>query len=132
MDRDDEHDLDLEAAAKRLTGEDKLKKKQRIKAKGKKQKLETEARPASKSSHSLPLSMLEASSEDKALYEARLSAQKNGASHAKEYKMSHVFKVGEVLNHKTFGVGFVLAECGSNKIEVLFSKGRKLLVVGMT
>lgn len=132
MDRDDEHDLDLEAAAKRLTGEDKPKKKPRAKAKGKKVKTDSEAKSSSRSQNSLPLSMLDGSSEDKALYEARLSAQKNSANQAKEYKMSQPFKVGEVLNHKTFGIGFVVAECGTNKIEVLFSKGRKLLVAGMS
>lgn len=131
MDRDDEQDIDLDAGAKRLTGEDpQVKKRPKSKAKAKR-KDDTESRVNSKSSAQLPLSMLEGTSEDIALYEARLSAQKNNLNQAKEYKATLRFKPGEILNHKSFGIGFVIAENGLNKIEVLFPHGRKLLACGL-
>jgi hypothetical protein len=130
MERDEEEDLDLDAGAKRLAGEEgAVKKKSKMKTKVRK-KEETEAR-TSKSNSSLPLSMLTGSTEDIAQYEARLSAQKNNLTQAKEYRPSVRFKPGEIVNHKVFGVGFVVAEGGLNKIEVLFPRGRKLLASGL-
>lgn len=133
MERDDEVDLDLEAGAKLLiSNEEGVKKKSKSKAKTKKTKEDAEPSKASvKSMALLPLSLLEGTPEDKAQYEARLSAQKNNLGSAKEYKATVRFKSGDIINHKAFGVGFVIADCGSNKIEVLFPKGRKLLATGM-
>ncbi|WP_186647816.1 hypothetical protein [Fluviispira vulneris] len=131
MERDEEQDLDLDAGAKRLTGDDPgVKKKSKSKAKARK-KDDSDSRASTKSVAQLPLSMQAGTSEDIAQFEARLSAQKNNVSQAKEYKASVRFKTGEILNHKSFGIGFVVAESGLNKIEVLFSKGRKLLATGL-
>jgi len=130
MDRDEEQDLDLYAGAKRLTGEEGTpKKKGKSKAKSRK-KDEVETR-VQKNVSQLPLSMQSGTSEDIANYEARLSAQRNNISQAKEYKATARFKPGEILNHKVFGIGFVVAENGLNKIEVLFPQGRKLLAIGL-
>ena len=130
MDRDEEQDLDLDAGAKRLTGEEGTpKKKGKSKAKSRK-KDEVETR-VQKNVSQLPLSMQSGTSEDIANYEARLSAQRNNISQAKEYKATARFKPGEILNHKVFGIGFVVAENGLNKIEVLFPQGRKLLAIGL-
>ena len=134
MDRDDEVDLDLEAGAKLLiaNNEEGLKKKSKSKAKPKKVKDDSEPSKASvKNMAQLPLSMLEGTAEDKAQYEARLSAQKNNLGTAKEYKATLRFKTSDIINHKTFGIGFVVADSGLNKIEVLFPQGRKLLAVGL-
>ena len=134
MERDDEVDLDLEAGAKLLiaNNEEGLKKKSKAKAKPKKAKDDSEPKSSSaKNMSQLPLSMLDGTPEDKAQYEARHSAQKNNLGSAKEYKATLRFKVGEIINHKTFGVGFVVVDSGLNKIEVLFQQGRKLLAVGL-
>lgn len=130
MSKDDEVDLDLDMAAKRLTGDLIVKKKSKSKAKAKKSKVDEEPKSSVKSNSNLPLSMQSATTEDKAQYELRFSAFKNNVSSAKEYKMTHRFKQGEVLNHKTFGIGFVVSEVGINKMEVLFAEGRKLLIMG--
>lgn len=134
MERDDEVDLDLEAGAKLLiaNNEEGLKKKSKAKGKPKKSKEDSEPSRASvKNTAQLPLSLLEGTAEDKGQYEARLSAQKNNLGSAKEYKATLRFKTGEIIQHKTFGLGFVVAENGSNKIEVLFPQGRKLLATGL-
>lgn len=130
MERDEEQDLDLDAGAKILVGDDALSKK-KSKAKPKSRKKEEGEGRVSKSSNQLPLSMQSGTTEDIANYEARLSAQKNNLNQAKEYKASVRFKPGEILNHKSFGIGFVIAENGLNKIEVLFPQGRKLLATGI-
>lgn len=134
MERDDEMDLDLEAGAKLLISnvEEGVKKKSKSKAKAKKPKEDSEpSKATAKNMTQLPLSLLEGTPEDKAQYEARLSAQKNNLSSAKEYKATLRFKVSDIINHKTFGIGFVVAESGANKIEVLFPQGRKLLAIGL-
>jgi hypothetical protein len=130
MERDEEQDLDLDAGAKRLTGEDGTTKK-KSKAKPKSRKKDESETRVSKGSNQLPLSMQAGTTEDIAHYEARLSAQKNNVSQAKEYKASVRFKPGEIVHHKSFGIGFVVAESGLNKIEVLFPQGRKLLATGL-
>jgi hypothetical protein len=136
MDREDDVDLDLEAGAKRLAGDDAAPRK-KAKAKSKSKKPREEGESSSKVSSSsktptqLPLSMIDGTPEDKATYESRLSAQKNHLSNAKEYKASVRFKPGDIVSHKSFGIGFVVAEGGLNKVEVLFSTGRKLLVTGL-
>jgi hypothetical protein len=128
MERDEEQDLDLDAGAKVLIGEDGSPKK---KSKAKSRKKEDSDSRVSKGNHQLPLSMQSGTTEDIANYEARLSAQKNNVSQAKEYKASVRFKPGEIVHHKSFGIGFVVAENGLNKIEVLFPQGRKLLATGL-
>ncbi len=134
MERDEEVDLDLEAGAKLLinnSSDDVVKKKSKSKAKPKKPKDDSEPKSSAKNMAHLPLSMLEGTPEDKAQYEARLSAQKNNLGSAKEYKATLRFKMGEIINHKTFGIGFVVVDSGLNKIEVLFPQGRKLLAIGI-
>jgi hypothetical protein len=135
MERDDEVDLDLEAGAKLLISNNDdptAKKKSKSKAKSKKIKDDTDSSKSSaKNSSQLPLSLMDGTPEDKAQYEARLSAQKNNLNSAKDYKATLRFKSGDIINHKSFGLGFVVAESGLNKIEVLFAQGRKLLAVGL-
>ena len=134
MERDDEVDLDLEAGAKLLiaNNDEVVKKKSKAKAKPKKSKEDYEPKsPSVKNMAQLPLSMLDGTPEDKAQYEARLSAQKNNIGTAKEYKATLRFKVGDIISHKTFGIGFVVIDSNPNKIEVLFPQGRKLLAVGL-
>lgn len=132
IERDEEVDLDLEAGAKHLLPvEEGAKKRPKSKARIKKNKEDAEPRVVVKNQSQLPLSLLDGTPEDKALFEAKMSVQKNQVAGAKEYKTSIRFKVGEVLTHKSFGTGFVVAESGQNKIEVLFAKGRKLLISGM-
>jgi hypothetical protein len=131
MNRDDDQDLDLDAGAKHLIGEDGVKKKSKAKSKAKKSKDDLDARPTPKSNNALPLSMLEGTSEDKAQYEVYLHTHRNHLNHAKEYKPQQKYKVGEILNHKVFGLGFVVAETSVNKIEVLFPIGRKLLAMNL-
>lgn len=136
MERDDEVDLDLEAGAKLLIANNEdavVKKKSKAKAKPKKAKDENEPNKATaKNMAQLPLSLLEGTPEDKAQYEARHSAQKNNLGNAKEYKATVRFKIGDIIQHKTFGLGFVVSDNGLNKIEVLFPQGRKLLATGLS
>jgi len=125
LNKDGEVELDLEAGGRFLIEEGGLKKKSKAKAKSKKK---DDVSVASKSGVTLPLSMQAPAPEDIASYEARLSAHKNNLSGVKDYKSSSVFKPSDVINHKVFGLGFVVLENGPTKIEVLFAKGRKLLV----
>lgn len=128
-DRDEEFDLDSMSAdvTKVLLGSD-GKKKPKAKAKAKKEKTESEPKLSAKAASALPLSMQRGTPEDMAMFEAKLLQNKNAVSQAKEYKATLRFNTGEVINHKVFGTGFVVAESGLNKIEVLFREGRKLLV----
>lgn len=128
MGRDDDHDLDLDAGAKRLTGDDGRK---RPKSKSKKGKEDYEPRSVTKQAGALPLSMLDGTPEDRAQYEVYLHTQRNQIAHAKEYKPQQKYKTGDVIKHKVFGTGFVVAEASLNKIEVLFAQGRKLLAMGI-
>jgi len=43
------------------------------------------------------------------------------------YDMQASFKVGVVIKHPSFGLGLVLAACGTQKIEVLFPTGKKIM-----
>jgi hypothetical protein len=134
MERDDELDLDLEAGAKLLIAQDDTgKKKSKAKSKSKKTKEDNEtSKSSAKNSTQLPLSLLDGTSEDKAQFEVRMSTQKNNLPHAKEYKATVRFKNGDIISHKTFGIGFVVNESGLNKVEVLFAQGRKLLATGLS
>lgn len=127
-DRDEEFDLDQMDVSKVLLGTDAAKKKAKAKPKAKKAKDETETRTVAKAGSNVPLSMQKASAEDLAAFETKLLQYKNHIANAKEYKASVRFGLGEIINHKTFGTGFVVAENGLNKLEVLFREGRKLLV----
>lgn len=49
---------------------------------------------------------------------------------AKRYSFRDQYGAGEVLQHTEFGLGVVTADKGSNKIEVLFQLGPKVLVHG--
>lgn len=120
----DREDLDLDSpeAAKALLGDSPKKKKPKAKAK---------AKPRTKKDAvkvQIPLSMQDATTDDIAMFEAKSAAHKAQGGKSQAYKASQRFSTGEVMNHKKFGVGFVLAESGLNKIEVLFKDGKKLLV----
>ena len=128
--RDEDLDLDSPDVAKALLGDKATKKKPKAKAKAKK-KDDGESRSASKTGPSIPLSMLAGSPEDIAHFETKLLQLKNSLANAKDYKASLRFNTGEIVNHATFGTGFVVAENGLNKIEVLFRAGRKLLVTAL-
>ncbi|MEY4066659.1 MAG: hypothetical protein RIR26_2867 [Pseudomonadota bacterium] len=125
--RDEEMDLDLDSGGKALLGEAAVKKRAKAKPKAKKAKDEVESK-VSKSGLSLPLSMLSASSEDKQLFSDKKAAMKASKAAAKDYSTKVHLAVGDVVNHKTFGLGFVTADGGLNKVEILFEVGRKLLV----
>jgi hypothetical protein len=47
------------------------------------------------------------------------------------YASTGKFPVGSWIAHKTFGIGVVLREIASNKIEVRFDGGTKVLVHNM-
>lgn len=44
------------------------------------------------------------------------------------YRINEEFDEGEFLNHKSFGVGKVLNILGSERMEVVFKEGRKILL----
>jgi hypothetical protein len=126
-DRDEDFEIDPENVSKALLGET-PKKKAKPKAKAKKAKDE-DSKPLTKAAAAaMPLSMLKGSAEDIASFETKLLQFRNHIAAAKAYSASARFNQGEILSHKTFGTGFVVAEMGLSKIEVLFKDGRKLLV----
>ena len=49
-------------------------------------------------------------------------------SAAKKYSLSGNFKKNEIIDHFKFGVGIVLSVIQSNKIEILFKDGLKILI----
>ncbi|MEY3901512.1 MAG: hypothetical protein RL189_818 [Pseudomonadota bacterium] len=128
--RDEEVDLDLDSGGKALLGEGATKKRAKAKPKAKKSKDESESKSSSKSAAALPLSMLSASSEDKQLFSDKKAALKASKVAPKDYSIKIHLSVGDVVNHKTFGLGFVTADGGLNKVEILFEGGRKLLITG--
>jgi len=128
--RDEELDLDLDSGGKALLGEAATKKRAKAKPKAKKTKDESESKSTSKNALSLPLSMLSASAEEKQLFSDKKAALKASKIAPKDYNIKTHFGVGDVVNHKTFGLGFVIADGGLNKVEILFEAGRKLLVTG--
>jgi hypothetical protein len=52
--------------------------------------------------------------------------------HVVLYQTTEKFPVGTWLSHKTFGIGVVLRELATNKIEVRFDAGPKVLVHNLT
>jgi hypothetical protein len=126
--RDEEIDLDLDQGGKVLLGDAATKKRAKAKPKAKKAKDESESKSSSKSTIALPLSMLSASSEDKQLFSDKKAALKASKLTPKDYSIKVHLSVGDVVNHKTFGLGFVMADGGLNKVEILFEVGRKLLI----
>ncbi|MFZ9521621.1 MAG: hypothetical protein ACO3A4_14195 [Silvanigrellaceae bacterium] len=128
--RDEEVDLDLDSGGKALLGEGAVKKRAKAKPKAKKSKDDSESKSSSKGGVALPLSMLSASSEDKQLFSDKKAALKASKIAPKDYSIKIHLNPGDVVNHKTFGLGFVMAVGGLNKVEILFDVGRKLLVTG--
>lgn len=124
---DEELDIDSIDVEEVLAAKDPDKRKEKAR---KAPKGEKKSKPAAKPKGGLnePLSMAEPSREDLTLYENKMTALKVNSQTPQSYSISQRFTVGDVIQHKTFGIGFVLAEQGLNKIEVLFDKGRKLLV----
>ena len=49
---------------------------------------------------------------------------------ARRYSAREKFESGEIVDHKTFGLGAVLKELSGGKIEVCFQAGTKVLVHG--
>ena len=49
---------------------------------------------------------------------------------AAQYSLQAVFKLDEIVNHPTFGLGKVTQLLPPNKVEILFQDGRKLLRCG--
>ena len=52
-------------------------------------------------------------------------------SNAKAYSIKATFKENDVIEHPKFGTGLVLSVVKSNKIEVIFMDGPKLLIHNM-
>ena len=130
-DREDELDIDSPNVAKMLLGEPKKKSKAKSKSKSKLKTKDDTERSVSKNESQLPLSLQKPSSEDLANFEIKLGQIKNVEAVAKQYSPQVELTVGDVIQHKTFGVGFVLAQSGLNKFEILFKVGRKLLIANL-
>lgn len=128
--REEELDLDSPDAAKALLGDLAVKKpKSKAKAKAKaKAKVKKPRESSSQPHQQIPLSMQTASSDDIAMFEAKQAALRAQKGALTAYKINQRYSTGDVIDHKAFGTGFVVAETGLNKIEVLFKAGRKLLV----
>ncbi|RJR15411.1 MAG: hypothetical protein C4581_12135 [Nitrospiraceae bacterium] len=63
-----------------------------------------------------------------AIYEEYLSRLTGGdLSRARKYSFKENYKKDEILDHPTFGVGVVLSVIQTNKMEILFKDGTKLL-----
>jgi hypothetical protein len=55
---------------------------------------------------------------------------RHGEGAAEPYSIRSTFRNGDVIDHKAFGIGFVLEVHGPGKIEVLFHDGLRKLVHG--
>lgn len=126
---ENEEELDFVAGERKLIKETEGRRKPKSKKRTKDDSAPVKA-PTKQQVATLPLSLLPGTTEDKAQHAARMSALKNNLAQAKDYKPSLRPKVGDVIKHKTFGIGFVIQAVGSHKAEVLFAEGRKLLVMG--
>jgi hypothetical protein len=109
--------------------DDEPKRKSKTKVKAKKSKSD-DSSSDKKGVFSLPLSMLPQSDEDRAIFTNKLAAHKATKGTPRKYdpKKPERYAQGEVIDHKDFGVGFVMEEVGLNKMEVVFIKGRKLMI----
>jgi hypothetical protein len=128
---DDYSTLHQEDRAKKeiFREDDEPKKKKATKGKTRKTKSESDS-ASGKGVMVLPLSMLPQTDEDRAIFDNKSAALKASRAPRKPYDVKNPdrFSVGEVVDHKTFGIGFVAAEVGLNKMEVIFKTGRKLLI----
>ena len=62
-------------------------------------------------------------------YEEHLDRLTSGdLSNSKEYNIKGIFEKDEIIDHPRFGIGVVLSVVKTNKIEVLFREGPKLLI----
>ncbi len=61
------------------------------------------------------------------LEEWRSLSSETDPDKARPYDMAASYRVGDVINHSVFGYGFIQAVTGSNKVEVLFEEGKKVL-----
>ncbi len=59
-----------------------------------------------------------------------ISLEPPSGSRVHPYRMTDRFMKDQWLQHKTFGIGLVLSEVGTDKIEVRFEVGVKVLVHG--
>ena len=58
---------------------------------------------------------------------AKLMAEKDSSA-ARRYSPKGAFDAGEVLLHPKFGTGVIVAARGTNKLDVLFPEGEKVLI----
>jgi hypothetical protein len=109
--------------------DDEPKRKSKAKTKTKKAKSD-DSGSDKKGAFALPLSMLPQSDEDRAIFTNKSAAHKASKGVARKYdpKKPERYAQGEVIDHKDFGIGFVVDEMGLNKMEVVFAKGRKLMI----
>ncbi len=49
------------------------------------------------------------------------------SSKAKTYSMTESYKLNALINHPTFGLGIVQRIVGSQKVEILFEDGKKIM-----
>ncbi len=63
-----------------------------------------------------------------ARWQFRMAEKAGGGAESKAYSISESFEEGEVMDHSSFGVGIVEKVLPGDKIEVLFSSGKRLLV----
>jgi hypothetical protein len=49
------------------------------------------------------------------------------AQNAKKYDMEAAYKVGNLVEHSTFGLGIVQTQVGPKKMAVLFQSGKKIM-----
>ncbi len=110
--------------------DDEPKRKTKAKAKTKKAKSDSDGGSDKKGVVALPLSMLPQSDEDRAIFTNKSAAFKATKGVARKYDPHQLerFAQGEVIDHKDFGIGFITEEVGLNKMEVVFAKGRKLMI----
>jgi hypothetical protein len=83
------------------------------------------------------LSVKERAAKSAALDKARCAADewvtdiaRTKAHSAKPYTLDGLYKMGQKLDHRTFGLGMVKNMIAPNKMEVLFEDGMKMLIRG--
>lgn len=73
-----------------------------------------------------------ASTPRKAVPEEHVAVVPPSGARIHPYRMTERFMKDQWIQHKTFGVGIVVSEVGTEKIEVRFDGGVKVLVHGVT